>query len=34
VGSKDANAKVPSWIKIDKSKHQIEILSAPRLGEI
>ncbi|MCF7834734.1 30S ribosomal protein S4 [Candidatus Gracilibacteria bacterium] len=32
--SKDMNIKVPSRIKVDKNKYQIEVLGAPKLGEI
>ena len=34
VSWKDANIKVPSRIKVDKNKHQIEMLKDPRFGEI
>jgi small subunit ribosomal protein S4 len=34
VWSKEGSIKVPSWIKVDKNKHQIEILNNPRLWEI
>ena len=34
ASAKDANVKIPSWIKVDKNKHQIEILNNPKLWEI
>jgi len=34
VWGKDSSVKVPSWLKIDKNKHQIQVLNAPRFGEI
>lgn len=30
----NANANTPSWIKVDKTKFTIEVLSAPKVGEI
>lgn len=28
------NLRIPSWIKVDRNKYEIEILSLPKLGEI
>jgi small subunit ribosomal protein S4 len=30
----DNKVKVPSWIKVDKNAHSIELLNLPQLGEI
>ncbi|HRX63583.1 MAG TPA: 30S ribosomal protein S4 [Candidatus Absconditabacterales bacterium] len=32
--SVDKSLKIPSWIKVDRNKYEVEVISLPKLGEI